>query len=198
MTTCGVILAGGKSSRMGENKALLDIGNQTSIEKIYNELKQVVDEVVIIANEPSIYDFLNIPIYQDRYLDKGPLAGIESAMYHKSVHEQYVMVACDAPFINKDVLSYLLKRINKYDAVIPSYDGQIHPLSGVYSRRIYNVLHEQLKNDELKIRLLFNLIRTRYIEEFDNFSEEILTNHFFNMNYPNQYRWARGNKSTQV
>ncbi|HIS29730.1 MAG TPA: molybdenum cofactor guanylyltransferase [Candidatus Avamphibacillus intestinigallinarum] len=198
MTTCGVILAGGQSSRMGRNKALLEMDDQTSIEKIYHELKDIVEEVVIIANEPTLYRFLNVPIYQDRFVDKGPLAGIETAMYHKSEYEQYIIVACDTPLINQDVLTYLLKEIKGYDAVIPSYDGHIHPLSGIYSAHSYQVIRERLQNNQLKIRVLFDEMNTKYIEQFDGFSEEVLANHFFNMNYPEQYHWVIGNNSTQV
>src|SRR5699024_10949466 len=133
MQICGVILAGGKSSRMGRNKTVLPLNNQSVIQILTKELEQIADKIVIIANEKELYDFLGNDIYSDNYKDKGPLAGLESAMSHIDA-ELFVIAAADMPFINKDIYNYLLSMEDGYDAVIPKYDGFLHPLAGIYRK----------------------------------------------------------------
>ena len=70
----GIILSGGKSSRMGVNKSLLKIGELTIIERVRDLMKSLFNEVILITNDPADYKFLNIPIYEDVFTRKGPLA----------------------------------------------------------------------------------------------------------------------------
>src|SRR5690625_4498531 len=101
MNTCGAILSGGKSSRMGTNKSLLTIDNQPIIQKISEELKQCNDEVIVVSNQHETYDFLGVKQVSDRYIDKGPLAGLETSSYHANA-EVYMFAACDTSFISRE------------------------------------------------------------------------------------------------
>ncbi|OZU90162.1 molybdenum cofactor guanylyltransferase [Virgibacillus indicus] len=190
MRTCGVILSGGKSSRMGTTKSLLKLGERTVIEHIIEEVQSCTDEVCIVSNQPSLYRFLNKNIYTDRYKDKGPLAGFEAAMYHNDA-DVFVFAACDMPFINGEVYKYLLKQLNEYDAVVPVYNDQLHPLSGVYKRDVLPNIQEQLDKDLLKVKGFFEHIKVHYIKDFGDISEKILEMHFFNMNTPSHYEQAK-------
>nr|WP_284521516.1 molybdenum cofactor guanylyltransferase [Cytobacillus pseudoceanisediminis] len=80
MSSTGIILAGGHSSRMGENKALLKIGGKTVIERIADQLSSILPNVIIVANKQEDYQFLGLPLVSDRWKEKGPLAGIHAGL----------------------------------------------------------------------------------------------------------------------
>lgn len=189
MQTCGVILAGGKSSRMGTNKSLLPIQGKASVERVSDELKTVTDNVIIIANESKTYDFLQIKRYSDRHVDKGPLAGLESALYHADA-DIYFIAACDMPFIDGRIYTYLLEQIAHYDAVVPVYNGQNHPLAAIYRRSILSQIQQQIANNNLRVKSFFEHINVHYIDKFNGIPDSIVEKHFFNMNNPEQYNQA--------
>ena len=107
MKTTGIILAGGKSSRMGTNKALLTIDGKTVIERIVNQLEQIVDEIIVVTNPFHDYEFLQLPMVEDKWKGMGPLAGIEAGL-NASTTERNLIVACDMPFISIELGKYLL------------------------------------------------------------------------------------------
>lgn len=190
MNTCGVILSGGKSSRMGANKSLLTIKNKTTIEWIAAELKACTDKVALIANEQERYEFLHLETYSDRYTDKGPLAGLESAL-HNIDADIFVIAACDMPFVNGQVYNYLLEQIKGYDAVVPIYNQQIHPLAAVYRKSVLSKIKQQLEENNLKVRGFFDHIKVNYIKAFHSIPNDKLEKHFFNMNSPVEYEEAK-------
>lgn len=190
MNTCGVVLSGGMSSRMGMNKSLLTLSGKPVIEHIVNALRNCTHSVSVITNDPLSYKFLDTNLYADRYPGKGPLAGIEAAIYHGDA-DIYLCAACDTPFISRKVYNYLLGALHDFDAVIPIYNDKIHPLSGIYTKKVLPKIQQQLDNDERKVRRLFEHINVNYIRTYGGISEDILAGHFFNMNYPDQYEKAK-------
>ncbi|WP_164668808.1 molybdenum cofactor guanylyltransferase [Virgibacillus doumboii] len=190
MNICGVVLTGGESSRMGTNKSLLTLTGKPVIEHITTELKTCSNSVSVITNDPPSYKFLGTNLYADRYPGKGPLAGLESAIYHGDA-SVYLCAACDMPFVSKEVYNYLLNALQDFDAVIPVYNKKLHPLSGIYTNKILPKIQQQLDNDERKVRGLFDHISVNYISTYGNIPENVLTRHFFNMNYPDQYESAK-------
>ncbi|AIF43620.1 molybdenum cofactor guanylyltransferase [Virgibacillus sp. SK37] len=186
----GIILAGGKSSRMGTNKSLLPLGGKTSIEHIFSEMSSFTDEITIVANDPTLYRFLNTDIVADRYTGKGPLAGIESAMYYKKA-DLYFVAACDMPFVNKNVYGWLQKQISHHSASVPIFNEKIHPLAGVYKREVLPKIQEQLVQNNLRVKSFFEHIDIKYVEDYDDIPREVLEKHFFNMNDPDQYSEAK-------
>lgn len=190
MSSCGVILAGGKSSRMGTNKALLTLNDQTVIEHVVLEMQAVSDRIVIVTNEPKEYQFLNIPMIADRYKQKGPLAGIEAAMYHEQASE-FIVAACDMPFIHRDIYRTLYHHLDGYDAVVPIVNNRLQPLSGIYRNKAWSVIREQLDKDQLKLESFINQLTVNYVDTFDKMDDEQVRKHFFNMNDPLQYQQAQ-------
>ncbi|HEX6593507.1 MAG TPA: molybdenum cofactor guanylyltransferase [Bacillota bacterium] len=190
MTLCTVILAGGKSTRMGRNKALLTLGMKPIIEHIVSELQPISDKLVVVANEPDDYTFLGVPIVRDRYKNKGPLAGIEAAMYQTEA-DQYVIAACDMPFIDRNIYKYLLTELYDFTAVIPLFDGKVHPLTSIYRREALPHIQAQLENNDLQVTRLATHIRINYVSQFAGVSTERLQRHFFNMNDPSEYERAK-------
>lgn len=190
MKICSVILAGGHSTRMGANKALLPLGNRSVIAYIVDEMHTISNRVVINCNDSATYSHLRLPVITDNYYDQGPLAGIEAVMSQIDA-DIFLFSACDTPFINRQVYLYLLKQLAEHDAVVPIYQDKLHPLSGIYRKKIVPKLQTQLDKEERKVRLLFNHINVKYVDAFPNIPVEILEKHFFNMNNPLQYKEAK-------
>lgn len=190
MFTCGVVLSGGQSSRMGTNKSLLPIAGKKAISHIVDELTHCTDDVIIIANEEQPYKFLNRQIFADRFPDKGPLAGLESAMYHYEA-DIYYIAACDMPFVTCEVYRFLAEQLKDSDAVIPIYENREHPLAGVYRRSILPHVQEQIKQNRLRMNSFHKLVNVKYVESFGTITDDILRKHFFNMNNPDQYETAK-------
>lgn len=190
MRRCSVILAGGQSTRMGTNKALLSLQNKTVTEHIADEMKNISDEVVINTNEPASFSYVGLSIVQDRYINQGPLGGIEAVLSQVD-SDIFFISACDTPFVNHQIYLYLLDQLEGFDAVIPIYNYKMHPLSGVYRKAVVENLQTQLDKGERKVRLLFDHIHVKYVEKFKGITVENLEKHFFNMNNPEQYEEAK-------
>lgn len=190
MHTCGVILSGGKSSRMGKTKALLPLRDKPVIEHIASELKHVCDEVIVITNQPQDYEFLGLSHFEDRYRQKGPLGGIESALYHVNA-DVYVMAACDMPFISRHVYTHLMQQLKSHDAAVPMYDARMHPLAGVYRKTVLPAIQDKLDHDERKVNSFFDRTDVNVVHDFGEIPEELLNKHFFNMNNPDHYEQAK-------
>ncbi|WP_281251613.1 molybdenum cofactor guanylyltransferase [Virgibacillus phasianinus] len=190
MKICSVILAGGHSTRMGTNKALLPLGNKSVIEYIADEMESINSKVVINSNNAAIFSHLGLPIIKDNYLDQGPLAGMEAALSQVDV-DICIFSACDTPFVNRQVYYHLLGQLSEYDAVVPVYEDTMHPLSGIYRKRIALRVRKQLAGGERKVRKLFDHINIKFVDEFGDIPPYVLVRHFFNMNNRAQYEKAK-------
>ncbi|WP_217585480.1 molybdenum cofactor guanylyltransferase [Lentibacillus saliphilus] len=188
MKVSGVILSGGQSSRMGKTKSLLPLGNQTVIDHVMRTMCSY-DECFVIANDLKLYAGLECPVYPDHFIDKGPLAGLESALSHCQ-YDVCAIAACDTPFVHMRIYDELIGQLEDNDAVIPVIAGQMHPLSGVYRKSVHTVVRQQLLRDERQIRRVFDHIKVHYVTDFNSVSREIVDQHFFNMNTPEQYERA--------
>lgn len=189
MKLYSVILAGGKSSRMGTNKSFLKINDTPVLEHVRDELNKLTNNQIIIANDKTPYEYLRLPVYSDRYLEKGPLAGIESALHHIKA-DLFLFAACDMPFIQATVYEYLLNQIEGYEAVVPVFKNRIHPLVAIYNRSVLRAVQQQLEKNQLKVTSFFEHINVNYVESYEGISEQTLQQHFFNMNNPTQYQEA--------
>lgn len=186
----GVILAGGKSSRMNfNNKAFACIKGQKVIEIILSKFASFFAETIIISNEPSLYEYLEVPVYQDVYPGLGPMSGIHSGLTHAR-YEAIFALACDMPFINMKMVDYMLKKLNGYDAVVPQIDDFLHMTAAVYNKTCLPILSNNLQHKKLKLSLLFAelnalAIREDEIKIFGDKSEI-----FHNINNEDDLLWA--------
>ncbi|UCZ52389.1 molybdenum cofactor guanylyltransferase [Bacillus shivajii] len=191
----GVILAGGKSSRMGKNKALLPVNGMTNIERMKNELEQLTTDVVIAANDKETYQFLNKKIISDVYAGKGPLAGIHGSLA-ESKTKWNLFIACDMPFFSTDIASYLIEktRNSKLDGIVPMIDGRIHPLYAVYKTESVTLFEDCLKKDQLRIRDALSQLKVEYVTKEElvdtGINAEEIEKAFYNMNHPEEYDWV--------
>jgi len=148
---CAVILAGGQSSRMGCNKALLDIGGQPMIRILADRVHPLAGRILISSNDSASYRFLNFPVIPDRFSGRGPLAGFHAAMNSNSCL-LYLILACDLPNLQAPVLRNLLSLAEGYDAAIPrTSDGLAHPLCAVYRRTCLEFIEKALLRGTNKV-----------------------------------------------
>jgi len=189
------ILSGGKSSRMGNNKALLTIGSKTLIQRITELLDSTFPEVVVSSNDSELYEFLGKKIISDIFPGRGPLSGIHSALSFTSSEKNFI-VSCDMPFISAELIEYLVDFKSDTPAVIPKAEGRIQPLCGIYSKKILSevellLIETQDKNKGLKgsIYELLDQVETEIIDVYSlNFYHPDL---FFNINTPADYSYAK-------
>ncbi|RTZ57234.1 molybdenum cofactor guanylyltransferase [Bacillus sp. SAJ1] len=165
-----IILAGGKSSRMGKNKALLPIEGKSIIKRIAEEFTPISEEIIIIANIPEIYNELDLSIFPDvpEFRGEGPLAGIYTGI-DVADEDFCLFIACDMPFVSRKIGEYLIRELKNsgVDAVIPSHQGRVHPLFGAYHKRIQPFIKENLLNGKRKMSHLLNEVNAKIIEKQD-------------------------------
>ncbi|SDO12557.1 molybdenum cofactor guanylyltransferase [Alkalicoccus daliensis] len=189
----GVILAGGKSSRMGENKALLPLGNKSAVEHVVDKIRPQAEELLLISNEPEVFSYLEINTAADLRPFEGPLAGIEAAMTAVD-SEWYLIAACDMPLIQKSVIEYLCNVSNKTqsNAVIPEIQGKQHPLLALYHRDCLPAISAVLDAQKRAIKSMLDSVTFDTVTEHDmieaGISESEIVSSFYNMNRPAEYQ----------
>ena len=197
----GVILAGGKSRRMGQNKALLPLGEDSLIEHVIRRMRGVTDELLLITNAPAEYAHLGLPMHRDMIPDAGALGGIYTGLMSAS-HDAVLCVACDSPFLQPKLLSYLISVLGEYDAVmpytckeIPTSDSNnqitLQTLCAAYSKRCLPVIEQMLQESELRVYALQERanILTLAPEIWKLYDSE--GHSFFNVNTPEDFEKAQ-------
>lgn len=186
-----IILAGGKSSRMGQNKALLPLFNKKNIENIAEQCKNVAKEVIVVTNDTKAYAFLGLPLVEDNFKDCGPLAGLEAGLKAASYEKTFV-VACDMPFFQGEVIHYLIDGLDSCDAVVPNIMGTLHPLLAAYQKTCLTPIQRKLQENKRRIIAFFDDVKVRYVTENDvMLPVHHLQKIFFNMNTPEEYDNAK-------
>lgn len=194
----GIILAGGISSRMGSNKALLPQKGVRLIEGIYQILAELFDEVIIVTNTPEQYSFLPCRKVPDLYPGKGVLAGIHSGLKH-SKESAIFAVACDMPYLNTELIRYQASLAAGADLVIPSTKAGFEPLHAIYRKECLPALVEILQRDgNSRVIALFSRVQVREVlpDEVALFDPEF--DSFVNINTPDDYlRYTNGKGSAE-
>ncbi len=179
----GVLLAGGKSSRFGSNKALTKLAGRTMIEHPAKILTELFKNRLLITNTTAEYAFLGWPMTGDIYPDAGPLAGIHAAL--RSVTSPLIFVAgCDMPFLDKTLITYLCSLVEGYDVVVPRTAKGLEPLHAVYRRSIIGVIEKNLDRGNRKIHQVFSKLKVREVSESELLTVAGDLNSFRNINTP--------------
>ena len=187
LSTCsgvsGIILAGGKSSRYGCNKALVTVEGARLIERAVASMKAVFQQVILITNTPADYDFLDLPMVQDLIKGLGPIGGIYTGLETIS-EEAGLFVACDMPFLQEGLLRHMAAVRQDFDAVVPRMGWMIEPLHALYTKNCLPVIQAAIEAREYQIVKCFQRLRVRYLEkeELLVFDPKLLS--FFNINEP--------------
>lgn len=180
------ILAGGKSTRMGADKAFVKFEGRTLLAHALDLARSVARETRIVGNREKFAPFAFV--VEDIFPEQGPLAGIHAAL-RSSLTPLNVMLAVDTPFVLPEFLEYLIgqaRRAPEAIAFLPRCDGGLQPLCAVYRREFADAAENALQAGRNKIDLLFDLVPTRALEEAElegaGFSRDI----FRNLNTPEQ------------
>lgn len=173
------ILAGGKSVRMGEDKAFLRLGGCTLLELALELVRDLAGNVWIVGNRAKFTAFG--PVIEDLYAERGPLGGIHAALTQTTT-ELNLMIAVDLPFVQADFLNYLITRARETAAVVvvPRAGGGLQPLCAVYRRAFVEAAERSLRAGKNRIDSLFPDFKTRVIDQEEliqnGFSEEMFRN----------------------
>ena len=197
----GIILSGGKSKRMGVNKSLLKVESKTIIEVVKDKITKLFKELLVVTNEPELYQFLNLKIYEDIFPGKGPLAGIHSSLVHSKTQKNFIL-SCDMPLITTDMINTIINYKKDSPITVAKADGYIQQLCGVYDKCCLPVaekLLEESLNDENRNTQqekrgckVLQLIKEMDAEILDakalpSFKEDL----FFNMNTMDDFKYAK-------
>jgi molybdopterin-guanine dinucleotide biosynthesis protein A len=179
----GWVLAGGQSSRMGSDKALLNLDGTPLILRAAAAAAEVCGSVWLVG-DPVKYGSLGFPVVADRFIGMGPLAGIEAALA-SSTSDWNLILACDMPCLNAAILESLFA--DDADCSLPRYpDGGLEPLCAVYHRRCHSHIRTAIENGVRKVTAALDGLAIRYVPVT---SEEPFTN----LNTPEELeRYRRG------
>jgi len=167
MNMTGVVLAGGRSSRFGDDKALAPWRGKTLVEHVVEILKPVFPAVLVVVKDRRRFRFLEggkVRVVTDRYRERHALGGICTGLMRAATPRVFV-AACDMPFISPRVIGTLARRVKGYDAVVPVFGGMPQPLCAIYSRECLGAIRRMIAEKNLRIRDLFLRVRTRFVPE---------------------------------
>ena len=185
----GIVLSGGENRRMGADKAFLTVAGMPMIEHVLRALRKSVEHVIIVTNSPEAYASYEALIVTDADEKRGPLTGIYSGLL-RSQDDYNVVVACDMPFLNPKLLTYMAGLAEEYDAVLPKIGDFAEPLHAVYRRRLLPVIEKHIAMDRRRIQNIFTGLRVRYVTENEIDRFDPLRRSFINLNTPEQYEEA--------
>ena len=184
----GIILCGGKSRRMGKNKALLKINDKYVISYVIDLLQPFCDEIILSTNTNEL-DFLGYKTVKDLYDNICPISGIFSSLL-KSKNKKNVILSCDTPFINGLLINELLSYLHTYDVVLPELNGYLQPMTGVFKKDIIPLVNKEIQEGNYIPPRIFekcNLKKLK-VERRSRYYHEDL---FFNINKPVDFEKAK-------
>jgi molybdopterin-guanine dinucleotide biosynthesis protein A len=159
-----IILSGGKSSRLGQDKAFVKIEGIFLIKRQMNLLKQIFPKIIIVTNHPRKYRFREVKIVKDVVLHRGPLAGIYSGLLASDSFFNFVF-ACDLPFLHPGLIKYMLSLKNGFDIVVPRLKRGYESLFAIYSRNCLKPIARVLKTDDFRVRRIFPQVKLKELSE---------------------------------
>jgi len=194
-----VIQAGGKSTRMGRDKALAPFRGRTLVEFILAQTVGLATETIVITNRPDDYRFLGLALFGDVFPDKGALGGLYSAIHH-SAQPHCLVLACDMPFVNRPLLEHFIALAPGHDAVMPRLTplppspepvaqergvrAEAEPFRAVYSKACLGPIQAALEAGQMRVISFFDKVNIRFVErpEIERFDPGARS--FFNVNTP--------------
>ena len=181
----GIILSGGKSARMGENKAFIEIDGVPIIHRIYSLFKELFQEIIIVTNQKELFSNINSEIYTDLLPNKGALGGLYTGLFFSNFSYSFC-VACDMPFINKSLVKYLIKNIEDYNVIVPLTKDGLQPLHAIYSKNCLDAIKKTIENGKYKIIDFYSLVNVKILKEEDFGFLDPLRESFINVNTPEE------------
>jgi molybdopterin-guanine dinucleotide biosynthesis protein A len=161
--TC-IILAGGSSRRMGQDKAFIQVGGVRLLDYVYDTCQELFKEIIIVTNQPKQFVEYQTTVVADEIPGIGSIGGLYTGLKRAS-NDYSFCVACDMPFLNPALIALLIEQRHMYDVVIPKTKAGLEPLHAVYSKRCIEPLKKYIEKGELKISSLLAEIKVRYCSE---------------------------------
>jgi molybdopterin-guanine dinucleotide biosynthesis protein A len=186
-----LILCGGKSTRMGRSKAFLPYRGTVMINHIIDVVQQLFTEVILVTNEPDLFDGLSIDIVKDILPYRGPLGGILSGLLIATNYHSFVF-PCDMPFISREIIEAMVNQHDGNDLLVLSHDLKVEPLIGIYSKKCIKALEESLFVGEMNLHNFVSGLdaQTYCYERETNANTQNSLPPYFNIDTPQDYTKA--------
>lgn len=187
-----VLLAGGKSRRMGEDKRFLPVGDRTLFDRSCTALQQTFDSVCVVIAQDSAALEAGVPVVRDLINNCGSLGGLYTGLRHAKTNHVF-LAACDMPFLNPRLIEYLVGLKGDRDIVICRWKNRLHPTHALYGQQCCAVIEEMLRTQQLKIQSLVthSALRIRVVEECEIEKIDPAGRSFLNVNTPSDLASVR-------
>lgn len=162
MQITAIILAGGKSRRMGTDKALLELEGVSLLERSLALCESICDEIIISSNNTEHNNF-GYPVFADELNNCGPLAGISSCLKKSETSWNFVM-SVDAAYVEPDFVSFLISQVDSFDALVPFSEKGKEPLIALYNKSCLPAITDRLESGDFKMHNLLNSINTKWVD----------------------------------
>jgi molybdopterin-guanine dinucleotide biosynthesis protein A len=189
----GIILSGGQSLRMGENKAFIKIDGIPIINRIHSVFKKLFQEVIIVTNQKELFSNFDAKIYVDIIPDCGVLAGLYTGLFFSSFPYSFC-VACDMPYLKESVIEFLIGGLNDFDAIVPKTVDGLQPLHAVYSKKCLPAIRNTIQDGKSKILDFYPMVKIKLVEEQEFHFLDPGMESFINVNTPEQLRLVQERK----
>lgn len=149
VTIDAFVLAGGQSSRMGEDKGLIPLNGKAMVSYIIQTLQKARLSVKLIANHAAYRNF-SLPVYGDVVINKGPMGGLLTALENTSA-DLVLLVGCDMPLISVEAIAYLISSIDREHLIVSMINNKPNPLFSLYPSSLKTAVREHVMADQLKM-----------------------------------------------
>ena len=187
MKASAIVLCGGRSRRMGRDKASLPFGNATLLERVVAAVASVTDEVVVVGRSSPTLSFARV--MPDATEGLGPLGGLLTGL-DAATRPLVLLVSCDMPLLVPEVLGRLLELVGDADACVPRIAGRAMPTCAVYATRVTDIVRARLQTDDRSLRGLLDTLRVRWVDadELRDVDPDLLS--FLDCDTPEEYAAA--------
>ena len=192
MKVTSIILAGGKNRRLGRNKALEAIQGRSVLEHVMEQIRPIASQILIVTSEKQSALLAGFPAETlvDIYPDRGPLGGIYTGLL-ASQYSHSIVVACDMPFLNTELLHFMTELSPGFEATVPRIWGETaEPLHAVYSKSCLGKMKERLELNQLGMHSFLKTVRVRYVDRTECQRSDPRLLSFFNINYQSDLEQA--------
>lgn len=185
-----IILAGGQSRRLGQDKAWVKVDGQVIIQRILARIKPLFKEIIVVGSESGKFQELGVRTVSDELPDKGPLGGLYSGL-RASSSKWIFCCACDMPFLNQNLIVALANQVDQTNTVLCKWEGKIQPLHGFYNKNCLPVITDKLQKGQNRVCDIFPLLKVKYL------GKEFIVDYdpngysFFNLNTPEALKQAK-------
>jgi molybdopterin-guanine dinucleotide biosynthesis protein A len=190
VSVSAAVMAGGRSRRMGQDKAWLDVGDGRAIvRRVVDVLADVADEVLIVANDGR-YGTLGVRVVPDRFPEGGVLGGIATGV-GAATHDRVLIAACDMPFLEPAVFRLLVARCADVDVVMPKVGDDFETLHALYTKACLPAMERALAAGKMRVISFFPDVRVRVLGEEELRAVDPELRSFTNVNTPEELAEAK-------